>query len=151
MRGIVPCVILKHIEEVTGKPTHELFDIVAGTSTGGLLALLLGIKLSAKEVLDLYKNNGTLIFKKRILGFLLGRLFGPKYSSEGIKKISQKAFGSAMINSVAMPVMAISYCTDQGMPKVWKSWSDSVSCVDVVLATSAAPTYFPAHKIGAHG
>ncbi|XP_028788287.1 phospholipase A I-like [Neltuma alba] len=63
MKGLATVQILKEIEKGTGKRIHELFDLICGTSTGGMLAVALGIKLmTLEECEDIYKNLGKLVF-----------------------------------------------------------------------------------------
>ncbi|KAM5588647.1 phospholipase A I [Rosa sericea] len=63
MKGLATVQILKAIEKGTGKPIHELFDLICGTSTGGMLAVALGIKLmSLDQCEEIYKNLGKLVF-----------------------------------------------------------------------------------------
>lgn len=59
MKGLATVQMLKEIEKGTGKRIHELFDLICGTSTGGMLAVALGIKLmTLEECEDIYKNLG---------------------------------------------------------------------------------------------
>ncbi|PQQ16021.1 phospholipase A I isoform X2 [Prunus yedoensis var. nudiflora] len=63
MKGLATVQILKAIEKGTGKQIHELFDLICGTSTGGMLAVALGIKLmSLDQCEEIYKNLGKLVF-----------------------------------------------------------------------------------------
>nr|XP_011459969.1 PREDICTED: phospholipase A I isoform X1 [Fragaria vesca subsp. vesca] len=63
MKGLATVQILKAIEKGTGKPIHELFDLICGTSTGGMLGVALGIKLmSLDQCEEIYKNLGKLVF-----------------------------------------------------------------------------------------
>lgn len=60
MKGLATVRILKEIENGTGKRIHEMFDLICGTSTGGMLAVALGIKLmSLEQCEDIYKNLGN--------------------------------------------------------------------------------------------
>ncbi|MBW4565683.1 MAG: patatin-like phospholipase family protein [Mojavia pulchra JT2-VF2] len=73
IRGIVPAKILAKIEDITGEPIHKLFDLIAGTSTGGILSLGLvkpnedgnEAKFSAQYIANLYENEREKIFKKQ--------------------------------------------------------------------------------------
>lgn len=59
MKGLATVRILKEIEKGTGKRIHELFDLICGTSTGGMLAVALGIKLmTLDQCEEIYKNLG---------------------------------------------------------------------------------------------
>lgn len=60
MKGLATVRILKEIEKGTGKRIHELFDLICGTSTGGMLAVALGIKLmSLEKCEEIYKDLGV--------------------------------------------------------------------------------------------
>ena len=66
IRGIIPSVVLARIEKLTGKPIHQSFDLVCGTSTGGIIAagLTMPKPLSGDQILDLYLNHGKTIFSQ---------------------------------------------------------------------------------------
>ena len=71
IRGLIPAVVLAEIEKRTGKPASELFDLIAGTSTGGILALGLTCpaadgrpRYSAERLIDLYQKEGNRIFNR---------------------------------------------------------------------------------------
>ncbi|KAJ9566706.1 hypothetical protein OSB04_002672 [Centaurea solstitialis] len=67
MKGLATVQILKEIEKGTGKQIHEMFDLICGTSTGGMLAVALGIKLlSLDKCEDMYKNLGKLVFAEPV-------------------------------------------------------------------------------------
>ena len=59
MKGLATVQVLKEIEKGTGRRIHELFDLICGTSTGGMLAIALGVKLmTLNECEEIYKNLG---------------------------------------------------------------------------------------------
>jgi patatin-like phospholipase/acyl hydrolase len=75
IRGIIPAIILSKIEELTKTPICKLFDIIAGTSTGGILALALSMpsesdnnipEYSASDLVNLYSKRGNEIFESNI-------------------------------------------------------------------------------------
>nr|XP_023906785.1 phospholipase A I isoform X2 [Quercus suber] len=67
MKGLATVQILKEIEKGTGKRIHEMFDLICGTSTGGMLAVALGIKLMTLEQCEeIYKNLGKLVFAESV-------------------------------------------------------------------------------------
>jgi uncharacterized protein len=76
MRGIIPLMTLIHLEERTGKPAYELFDMVAGTSTGAVIAAGLGMGLTAQEMLEqIYRDKLPSAFARRDLAFWLRYIF----------------------------------------------------------------------------
>ena len=92
IRGIIPAKVLAKIEEITKQPLASLFDVVAGTSTGGILALGLTCpgpdgapRHAATDLVDLYLNEGGAIFNKTLFTeeekFVL-----PKYKETALEK-----------------------------------------------------------------
>ena len=65
---MLPAAFLASLEEATGKRLVEHFDLIAGTSTGGIIALGLGLGLSASEILAFYETEGSKIFSQRATG-----------------------------------------------------------------------------------
>lgn len=62
MKGLATVQILKQIEQGTGKRIHEMFDLICGTSTGGMLAIAIGIKqMTLEQCEDVYKKLGKFI------------------------------------------------------------------------------------------
>ena len=64
IRGIFPAAVLAYLEQehLQGKSTGDYFDLIAGTSTGGILALGLGAGLTASEMLQMYLEEGHRVF-----------------------------------------------------------------------------------------
>ncbi len=76
MRGIIALGMLAHLEEQTGQPSYDLFDMIAGTSTGAIIAAGIALKMTAAEILDVYCNNLAPAFGgKRHLFFWLRYIF----------------------------------------------------------------------------
>jgi patatin-like phospholipase/acyl hydrolase len=92
IRGLIPALVLAEIEDRTGRPVAELFDFVAGTSTGGLLACALtrpgddGRPLfTAAEAANLYVEEGPLIFRQSLVRRItsVGGAFEERYDDAG--------------------------------------------------------------------
>jgi patatin-like phospholipase/acyl hydrolase len=90
IRGIIPAMVLAEIEERTGKPIAEMFDLIAGTSTGGILALGLAMpedggrpRYTASELIELYEDEGASIFSGRV--GTIRNLFEERYPSAGVE------------------------------------------------------------------
>lgn len=80
MRGVIPLAMLIYLEEQTGKPAYDLFDMVAGTSTGAIIAAGLGLGMTAKEIMQIaYKDRLPKAFGQP------GKLFWVKYLLRGLK------------------------------------------------------------------
>ncbi|MCG8328035.1 MAG: patatin-like phospholipase family protein [Chitinophagales bacterium] len=164
IRGIIPAMILEEIEARTGKPISHMFDLIAGTSTGGILALGLTVdngrgqpKYSASDLVKLYREKGQQIFDRdtwhRIRS--MGNLRDEKYPNENLKKLLKEYFGNARLKDCLTEVIITSYETERRIPWIFKSIhaknpkkeNYDFDLVDIALATSAAPTYFEPHKV----
>lgn len=158
IRGIIPALILAELEKRTGKQVHELFELVAGTSTGGLLALGLTVpgssagkaRYSAGAMVDLYENDGSRIFKRSIWHRVraIGNLSEEKYPSDGIEEVLEEKFGETRLTDALIPVLVTAYDIELRRPHFFKSHKAKQEperdylMRDAGRATSAAPTYF---------
>lgn len=155
VRGIIPAEILAYITDQTKLPVHEMFDLVAGTSTGGIIALGLGTKCkdgngpyTPRELSDLYLDNGSEIFPTPMFP-TLKQVFGPKYSERPLEIVLNNYFQRTMLASALTPLLIASYDLISQLPFFFKSHriaadpSYDVMVRDIARATSAAPTYFP--------
>ncbi|OAI39847.1 hypothetical protein AYO39_02355 [Actinobacteria bacterium SCGC AG-212-D09] len=134
------------IEEILGDRITNHLDLIAGTSTGGLIALGLASGRSGQEMLDLYRNNGKQIFS----GSWPGRgAFMPKYSRKGLDRLLEEQFGSLQMKDLGVPTCISAYEVVSGQTRVFKTqhagdlyWGADQLVWKVAAATSAAPTYF---------
>jgi len=110
IRGIVPATVLAEIERRTRRPVAKLFDLVAGTSTGGILALGLAIPKKPKgklyradEFAGMYAREGPRIFYRALWHKLSGcnNLMNVKYSSTGIEQVFAEFFGESRMAHAA--------------------------------------------------
>ncbi len=163
IRGVIPAMILERLEQLTGKATHELFDLIAGTSTGGILALGLTApnpageaRYSAHDLVELYFSEGRTIFPqplwRRVPGFgLAADVMDEKYPAAGIEDVLERYFGDTMLSEALTDVLVTSYAIERRTPFFFKSRHASTedrrathdfAMRDVARSTSAAPTYF---------
>jgi uncharacterized protein len=154
IRGIIPAIILSEIQTRLGKNLCEVFDLISGTSTGGIIALGIGTASNAgqpyspDELLNLYVQNGPAIFKKSPLT-TEKELFGPKYSPDALEATLAKFFGTTEFDTALTPLLISSYDLQGQVPFFFKSHriasdeSYNWNVTDIARATSAAPTYFP--------
>jgi patatin-like phospholipase/acyl hydrolase len=164
IRGVIPAAVLARIEERTGEPVARLFDLVAGTSTGGILALGLAKPgaagrpaYTAAEMLSLYEKEGRRIFHSTAAWRVraLGGLAEEKYRSDGIESVLEEYFGEARLKDSLTDVLITSYETERRIPFFFKSRNSRARpdydfpMKDVARATSAAPTYFEPFRLGA--
>jgi len=165
IRGIIPAMVLAKIEHVTGKPVSELFHLIAGTSTGGILALALSKpekgkpQYSAEQLVELYERHGATIFHRPRWRSLLAcnNLFEGKYPSEGIESVLESYFGDVCLKDALTEVFVAAYEIERQFPFFFRSSrARTMASYDFPMrlaarATSAAPTYFEPLKIEAAG
>ena len=160
IRGIVSIVLLQRLSAEAG--LEEWFgsaDLLAGTSTGGLIALGLARGIPLEELRGLYETKGGAIFDDSWLDDLkdLGRIAGADYDLKGLRRELRHLFGDATLRHLRRRVLVTSFDLDCEAPdppgRTWKPKlfhnfpgpdSDGAElCWKVGLRTSAAPTYFP--------
>ena len=155
IRGVIPATVLAEIEERTGQAVSSLFEVIAGTSTGGILALGLscpgpggGPRYKAAALVGLYREQGPRIFPHEFTG-RLRQLFGPKYSDRGRRSVLSERFGEARLNDAVTDVFVTSYDLQGRQPFFFRSAAQGSTggprdyrMVEAAMATSAAPTYF---------
>jgi patatin-like phospholipase/acyl hydrolase len=159
IRGIIPASLLAELERRCDRRIGEMFDLIAGTSTGGILALGLTTpdpanpgepRYRAEELVDLYVEKGHLIFKSSLWYRLLTLfgLFGSKYTVSGLDATLQAYFGEARLKDAVTEVLITSYDLESrdswflARHKARETADSDFPIRDVARATSAAPTYF---------
>jgi patatin-like phospholipase/acyl hydrolase len=152
IRGLIPAVVLAEIEERTGKRIWELFDFVAGTSTGGLLACALTRPdpLPAAELVDLYVSEGPRIFHRGLLKrlFSAGGLVDERYEDDGLNGALRKWLGDARLSEALCPIFVTAYDVSGRFAFFFRSArarkdpTYDFTMFDCARATAAAPTYF---------
>jgi patatin-like phospholipase/acyl hydrolase len=155
--------VLAEIEKQTGKPICELFDLIAGTSTGGIIALGLvkpgqqagKPQYAATDLLELYFKQGPTIFPQSIWREIKTGKYtlDEKYPSDGVESVLQKYFGDARLKDALKNTLITSYEIQIRLPWLFRS-DRAIHNPDfdfpmwqVARATSAAPTYFEPERI----
>lgn len=176
IRGIIPAIILKEIEKRTQKRIWELFDLIAGTSTGGFLAMILTIpnpnnpntaRYSMEEIINMYREDGKNIFHEPFLESLteVDDLLRPKYSSEGRQKVAEKYFKDTPLKDALTNVFITSYDIELRIPVFFinnprfqrhtgtsfRKLCTDYKMIEAAMATSAAPTFFKPYKLTMRG
>lgn len=191
IRGLIPAIILDEIERRTAQieiqaaenenreanvrqdengefiPTSELFDLIAGTSTGGIIALGLTMPddvtvppadrqpaYTAQALAALYREEGDRIFSRSIWHKIrsLGGAAEEKYPSKGIEEVLRERFRETRLEHALTDVLIPSYDLENQWARFFKSvWAqgnplENFLMRDVARATSAAPTYFEPHR-----
>jgi uncharacterized protein len=162
IKGLYSARILQHLEEVYQCNLSDYFDLLCGTSTGGIIALGLSLKKPAANLAELYAKNGKNIFPwwRKILwtGTLRQALFWGKYNDRQLKAQLVNVFGESLIGESNNLLCIPSHSVTDGRNIVFR-WNhpeggltrdNKASYVEVALATSAAPTYFPLAEVSGY-
>nr|WP_229033212.1 CBASS cGAMP-activated phospholipase [Pseudomonas aeruginosa] len=150
-RGLYTATVLAELETALGRPIASHFDLICGTSAGGMLALGLAAEIPAHELKALFEEQGSRIFGCRSLPRqLLGFWLTAKHDSAGLKEVLTERFQGTTIGDLKHRVLvpAVNYSTGRG--QFFKTphhpsfeLDHRMKVVDVALATAAAPVYFP--------
>lgn len=150
-RGLYTAQILADIEAETREPIARRFDLLAGTSIGGIIALALACEIPAAQLVDLFVKHGESIFRRRLS--LMGLMRAP-YDPSSLRRLLEQPelLGHRKVQDCLHRVIVPSINYSTGRPVVFKTAharqfvrDKHVRLVDVALATSAAPGYFPRH------
>jgi len=165
IRGLVTCRWLAGVDAAlgaAGKPQIPgSFDLLAGSSTGGLVACGLALGHAPGQLADVYHARRHEIFPgiARRLWSRTARLFtdgpsAPRYDGRGLETVLADVFGDARLGDCRVPTLVPSYDTISRKPVIFKSFKPEHADLrvrDVCRATAAAPTYFPAHPLRVEG
>jgi patatin-like phospholipase/acyl hydrolase len=153
IRGIIPAMVLAEIEARTQRPIAGLFDLVAGTSTGGILACGLTIPGArpAAELVDLYLTRGPEIFRRPLWRRVstADGLVDTRHDPAALQRVLGDYLGAARLAEATTCLLATGYDLASRQPYFFKSWrvaeepARDLAMVTVAQATAAAPTYFP--------
>jgi patatin-like phospholipase/acyl hydrolase len=147
---------------VTQRRFVEYFDLITGTSTGGIVAIGLAMGATAEEICRFYETEGATIFPKRDgIQKWLGRVrdvFRPRFSPEALRAAIQVVVGDRSLKEAQTRLVIPTYDVNTDKVYLFKTphrvgylHHADLTAVDVALATSAAPAYFPAHAIPGRG
>lgn len=161
--GLYAAVVLAELEARVGEPLGRRFDLIAGTSVGGLLSMALAFEVPMAELVKLFLERGEEVFSSRRLPTgavtrlldLSRSVMGPKYTGEALRKELTRHFGKRTLGDALHAVVVPAVDVTRSVTKVFKtphaqaSLGDAgLSAVDVTLATCAAPAFFPCVKVG---
>lgn len=159
-RGLFAAQVLAEWERLAGRPIANCFDLIVGTSTGGIIALGLASGMPASALVDFYVKDGREIFPARRSGwrFIAGarHWFWAKYGPDPLEQALKRRFKDRTLADLATPVVIPSFKLEEGRHWYFKTPHFSDNRLDhvrplweVARATSAAPTYFPAFRSSA--
>lgn len=158
VRGIIPLACLVRLERLYGAPCREMFDMIAGTSTGAMIAAGLALGVSARGLLAMYRNLARSAFQSLPWWKLLANLGNHRYRTEFIAQTLTEMGADIPINQLPIDILITAknvrtsrtdfFVRDgPGNASLW----GGLLLRDAVLASIAAPTYFPAHSANLRG
>ena len=160
IKGVFTASVLTAIEDEIKAPIGEYFDLIAGTSTGGIMALGLGLGFPAKRILEFYREMGPEIFPSTgRLGLpgLFRQLSTTKHSHATLRSALTRILGTSKFGHSRNRLIIPTYDAIGGRIFLLKTahherfkFDIEALAVDVALATSAAPTYFEAAPFPVH-
>lgn len=145
-RGLHAAQILADLETHLGAPLSDYFDLVCGTSAGAINALAIANGVPASDVVDLFVSKGGQIFNgKPKMRFLKAR-----HQREPLEEVLLQQFGTLTLGELKTFVLVPAVDASTGKARVFKTphhedfkLDHACRVVDVLLSTTAAPTYFP--------
>lgn len=162
IKGLYSAQVLAELESAYNVRLSDYFDLICGTSTGGIIALGISASIEMEKIVKFYKECGPKIFRSnwkkcgKFGNFMLGirqAIIRSKYSQKHLRKALEEVFGQKTISESKNLLCIPAYNLTDGRPRIfkrdygWLNKDNDKTYVDVALATSAAPTYFPIHKI----
>lgn len=160
--GVIPAALLEYIEAQTGKLCRDIFSFTAGTSTGALITAAIAAGIPASKIVDIYLKRGKDIFSPQAPWNTMKRVAkGYMYESQNLFEVLNDELGSAKdwrIDDCPIDVLITAKRVSDG--HYWYFVKNKLSnagttgrnkLVDCVMASAAAPTYFPPwniYKIG---
>jgi patatin-like phospholipase/acyl hydrolase len=156
IRGLIPALVLTEIEERSGTRIFELFDLIAGTSTGGILACALCAPdpLPAEQLVGLYEEEGPKIFDRSLWQRVRSAdgLLDEKYDAAALDRALERFLSDKRLAEAKPDLLVPAYNMGDPGPYFFKSRkareeNEDFPLSQVARATSAAPTYFEAFEL----
>lgn len=160
--GLYTAALLARIEQAAGEPLGRRFDLIAGTSVGGMLAMALAFEVPMARVVDLFHDHGEEVFSARRLPAgtvtrlidLTRSVMGPKYTGAALRSELRRLFGDRTLGQAAHALVIPAVDVTHSVTKVFKTphvdasrGDEDCKVVDITMATCAAPAYFPSVPI----
>lgn len=161
-RGLFTARVLDVMEKECG-PIARHFDLICGTSIGGIVALAAAFEVPMSRVVEVFSKEGQTIFPEHEKPSGLGVLWDfwkyrskPRYASEALRSVISKLIpADATLGDASHPLCIPAVNVTEGKPQVFKTrhsaeWHRDwkLKAVDVALATAAAPTFFELAEVG---
>jgi patatin-like phospholipase/acyl hydrolase len=159
IRGIIPALVLTEVERRSGRRIFELFDLIAGTSTGGILACALCAPdpLPAEQLVAIYEEEGPAIFDRSVWQRVRSAegLLDEKYDAGALDRALERFLSDKRLADTRPDLLIPAYNMGEPGPYFFKSRKAREDDEDFALsivarATSAAPTYFEPLPVAGH-
>ncbi len=162
IRGLIPAVVLAEVERRSGRRIADMFDLVAGTSTGGILACALtrpgedgAPAYTAADLIGLYESEGPEIFHRSLLKRItsIDGYIDERYDDNGLNAALRRYLDGTRLSETLTDVLITAYEIERRQAFLFRSSrartdpASDFSLVDAARATSAAPTYFEPARI----
>lgn len=154
IRGLIPALVLAEIESRTGRRMADMVDLIAGTSTGGIIACALAkpSPMPASQIARIYEDEGPEIFSRSLLKKItsVGGFIDERYSSDGLVSTLERHLGDTHMTEATIPLLLTAYDTTGRAIRFMRSEGEGsdLTMALAAQATSAAPTYFEPVPIG---
>ena len=159
VKGAYTASVLHTLEQLTGKSIRQHFDLITGTSTGGIIAVAIGLGIPLNEIVDLYVKQGPAIFPAPPSG-RLGKLqvgwkwlWGPKHKQSVLVDSVERVLGNRRFGESFNRLVIPAFNAQSGDIQLFKTahhpdyrMDCKLPATTIALATSAAPTYLNAYK-----
>lgn len=149
VRGVYSAAALAEIEKEIGGRVTDYFDLITGTSTGGILAIGLGLDLPASTLLEFYQKRAQEIFPSTGLRAVARQLVMSKHDSGRLRDALREEFKDRKLGESRRPLVITSYNASRDGPHLFKTFHHpdhdrhyQMEAADIALATAAAPLYF---------
>lgn len=151
LKGLFTACFLAEWEKQVGRPVTSSFDLMAGTSTGGIIALALGAGFPAAQIVEFYREHGPAIFPAEAFEAvgLARQAVGSRYKPEPLEAVLDEYFGSRLLGESSTRLVIPAYHAERGIyifktahhPRLLIDCNEQMAVV--ARATGAAPTYLP--------
>ena len=163
-RGLYTALVLEELEKLAGKPLRDMFDVIAGTSIGGVISAGVAVGIRASVIRNAIETHGPALFDRRIgwgrwrlpVRNRLRAIYSARYSQPPLRNVIDTVLGAnaeSPLSIIGKPLVICAVDVDCSSPQVLLSQGltakDNIHLTlrDALLATTAAPTYFPPHRV----
>lgn len=154
--GYFSALMAERLEEARARLQNQgslpdSFDLIAGVSAGSIIAAGLAAGVSPAEIVKIMRDNGEAIFPGRRFFKTAPGIFKARFSAGPLKEVLEQTLGDRSLGEVGRPLLIPAFNQTAGKPVIFRTFDPNqagIRLVDAVLASAAAPTYLPRHKIG---